>query len=128
VERDAVSCCYSINIALALSCKLKKLQVERKLQKLREPVLVSLSFLSLQVGDCGRSQHFDPVFPLYRSSYGLIFLRYMDSPIRQTLKQGCAYPLNMVSTGSFSPLLSISAKVLPDGFWELLGSLASGTF
>jgi hypothetical protein len=39
-----------------------------------------------------------------------------------------AYPLDMVSTSSISPLLGISAKVLPVGSWEPLESLASGTF
>ena len=34
----------------------------------------------------------------------------------------------MVSTGFLSPLLGILANVLPVGFWELLGSLASVTF
>jgi len=33
----------------------------------------------------------------------------------------------MVSTGSFSPLLGISANVVPVGFWESLAFLASGT-
>ena len=31
---------------------------------------------------------------------------------------GHAYPLDMVSTGSISPLLGISANVLPVGSWE----------
>ena len=35
---------------------------------------------------------------------------------------------DMVSTGSISPLLGISANVLPVGSWELLGSLASGVY
>jgi len=42
--------------------------------------------------------------------------------------KGLSYPLDMVSAGSQSPLLGILAKVLPGGSWELLGSLASGTF
>ena len=41
---------------------------------------------------------------------------------------GHAHPLDLVSTGSISPLLDISAKVFPVGAWEPLGSLASGTF
>ena len=69
MERDEVSCRYCINIALALSgesCAPSKKAVSKKLwsklqvkQKLREPVLVSVSFLSLLVGDCGkrRQQH-----------------------------------------------------------------------
>ena len=36
--------------------------------------------------------------------------------------------LEMVSTGSISPLLGILAKVIPIGSWEPLASLASGTF
>jgi hypothetical protein len=62
VERDEVIWRYCINIALALSkknscksCKWKKLwselQVKRKLwkmRKMREPILVSVSFLSLR--------------------------------------------------------------------------------
>jgi len=34
----------------------------------------------------------------------------------------------MVSTGSISPLLGISAKVLPVRSWEALGSLASNGY
>jgi len=41
---------------------------------------------------------------------------------------GHPYLLNMVSTGSLSPLLGIFAEVLPVGSWEPLGSLTSGTF
>ena len=40
---------------------------------------------------------------------------------------GCAYPQNMVSTGSLSSLLGISANVIPNGAWESLAFLASGT-
>ena len=41
---------------------------------------------------------------------------------------GCAYLLEMVSTGSIFPLLSILAKVILIGSWEPLASLESGTF
>jgi len=40
----------------------------------------------------------------------------------------CAFLLKVVSTGSPSPLLGISANVIPVGFWETLAFLASGTF
>ena len=41
--------------------------------------------------------------------------------------RGRAYPLDMVSTDSLSPLLGILANVFPVVSWERLGSLASGT-
>ena len=41
-----------------------------------------------------------------------------------SLNQG---PLDMISTGSFSPLLNISANLIPFGYWEPLIFLASGT-
>jgi hypothetical protein len=41
---------------------------------------------------------------------------------------GCVYLLNMVSMGSISPVLGISANVIPTGSWEPLVSLESGTF
>ena len=40
----------------------------------------------------------------------------------------CTYLQEIVSTGSVSPLLAILADVIPVGSWELLSSLASGTF
>ena len=39
-----------------------------------------------------------------------------------------AYLLEVVSTGSISPLLDILANVIPLGSWEPLTSLVSGTF
>jgi hypothetical protein len=39
-----------------------------------------------------------------------------------------AYLLEVVSTGSLSPLVGILAKVIDDGSWQPLASLASGTF
>ena len=39
-----------------------------------------------------------------------------------------AYLLGVVSIGCISPLLGISAKVIPNGFWEHLHSLLSWTF
>ena len=41
--------------------------------------------------------------------------------------RGQAYLLEVLSTGSISPLLCISAKVIPVGSWEPLTSLVSGT-
>ena len=40
----------------------------------------------------------------------------------------CAYLLEVVSTGSVSPLLGILANGIPAESWEPLASLASGTF
>jgi hypothetical protein len=42
--------------------------------------------------------------------------------------EGPAYLLEVVSTGSSSPLLGISAKVIAIDSWEPLASLESGTF
>jgi hypothetical protein len=39
-----------------------------------------------------------------------------------------AYPIDMVFTGSFTPLLAISANVISVVSWKPLGFLASGTF
>jgi hypothetical protein len=47
--------------------------------------------------------HFVPVFPLDGNNSGLIFLIWVGSPVSQ----------GMVSTGSISPLLGISANVIP---------------
>jgi hypothetical protein len=38
------------------------------------------------------------------------------------------YLLEVVSSGSISPLLGIFAKVIPTEFWEILKSQISGTF
>ena len=43
-----------------------------------------------------------PSLPLERRNFGLIFLKWVDSPT--TLNRCHAYPLETVSTGSFSPL------------------------
>jgi hypothetical protein len=40
---------------------------------------------------------------------------------------GHAYILEIVSSGSISPLLDIKANVISNGSWEPLASLASGT-
>jgi hypothetical protein len=69
---------------------------------------------------------FVPVFPLDGSNSGLKFWRWVGGPISQP--GGHAYPLDMVSTGSPSPLWGISANVIPMRFWEALASLASETF
>ena len=66
-----------------------------------------------------------PTFPFDRSNYGLIFFRWVGGSISQHVT---VYSLDMVFTGSVFPLMGISANVLPFGYWELLGSLASGTF
>ena len=68
---------------------------------------------------------FIPAFPFDRMNSRLIFLRWVDGPISQP--GGLAYPLDMVSTYSLSPLLGILANVFPVVSWERLGSLASGT-
>jgi hypothetical protein len=49
-----------------------------------------------------------PAFPFERRKSGLIFLNHISTG-------GSAYPLDMVSTDSLSPLLGILAKVLPVG-------------
>jgi hypothetical protein len=41
---------------------------------------------------------------------------------------GRAYLLEVVSTGSISPLLDIFANVIFFGSWEFIASLESGTF
>jgi hypothetical protein len=42
--------------------------------------------------------------------------------------EGYAYLLEVVSTGSLSPLLGMSAKVITIGSWELLSSMESRSF
>jgi hypothetical protein len=69
---------------------------------------------------------FVPAFPFVRRNSGLTFFRWVDGPIPQM--GGSAYPLDIVSTGSVSLLLGISAKVLTVGSWESLVSLAHGAF
>ncbi|EDL41692.1 mCG148474 [Mus musculus] len=68
---------------------------------------------------------FVPAFPLDRYNSGLKFLRWVGGPIPTG---GCAYPLDMVSTGTISPLLGVLANVIPIESWEPLVYLASGTF
>jgi hypothetical protein len=43
------------------------------------------------------------------------------------LIRGRAYLVEMFITGSISPSLYITAKVIPVGYWEHLASLAPGT-
>ena len=68
---------------------------------------------------------FDPIFPFDWSNSGVIFFMW----VLGLTPQPRALPiLDMVSTGSISPLLGILANIIPVGFWELVASLASGTF
>jgi len=41
------------------------------------------------------------------------------------LTGGCAYLLEVASTGYFLPLLGISANAIPTGFWDPVASLVS---
>ena len=70
--------------------------------------------------------YFVPVFPLDRNISGLKNAEMGGWP--HSSSGDCAYLLEVVSTGSISPLLGISAKVIYDGSWEPLTSLTSGTF
>jgi hypothetical protein len=65
-------------------------------------------------------------FHLTRGILYYYFLRWVVGPISQI--GGNAYPVDLVSTGSNSPFLSISFNDLPVGSWELLLSLAYGMF
>ena len=56
---------------------------------------------------------FVPAFSFNSRNSGLIFFEVGEWPHPST--GGCAYPLDMVSMGSISPLLDISANVLPVG-------------
>jgi hypothetical protein len=64
--------------------------------------------------------------PLERNIYGLKNLRWVHGTI--PLTRGSAYQLAVVSTGSLSPSLCISATVISFGSWDPLHFLASGTF
>jgi hypothetical protein len=66
------------------------------------------------------------VFPLDRNISGLKTLRWVGDPIPGL--GGHAYPMEVVSTGSISTLLCISAKFIPVGSWEPIASLPSGAF
>ena len=72
------------------------------------------------------------VLPLNRNKSGLKIFKMGGWPLHSTGDH--AYLLEMVSTGSISPLLLISArvipveaKVIPIVSWEPFASLASGT-
>lgn len=69
---------------------------------------------------------FVPAFPFDKEELWIYNFEVGGWPHLST--GGCAYPLDMVSTGSISPLLDILAKVFPVGSWEPLEFLASGTF
>ena len=69
---------------------------------------------------------FVPAFPFDRRNSRLMFFEVGAWPHPST--GGHAHPLDLVSTGSISPLLGISANVPPVGSWELLGFLVSWTF
>jgi hypothetical protein len=59
---------------------------------------------------------FVSAFPLYRNNSGIKFFIWMDGPIPQL----GAMPMEMVSTGSTSPLLGILPNVLPFASWRPL--------
>jgi hypothetical protein len=65
-----------------------------------------------------------PEFPLGRNNFGLKFLKWVSGAIPQL----GAMLLEVVSTGFLSPLLGISANVIPVGPWVPLASLVSGLF
>jgi hypothetical protein len=58
---------------------------------------------------------FAPAFPLDRNNSGLKMFRLVNGPFHNW---GHAFLLEMVSSGSLSPLLGILAKVIPTGSWE----------
>jgi hypothetical protein len=68
---------------------------------------------------------FDPAFSWVRNNSGLKILEMGGWP--HLSNGGHAYLLDMVSAGSPSPLLGISANVIHIGSWEPLASLASVT-
>ena len=69
----------------------------------------------------------DGVLPVFRQKWFWVKSFDMDGwPNPSTGAR--AYLLEVVSTGSISPLLDILANVIPLGSWEPLTSLVSGTF
>ena len=70
--------------------------------------------------------NFVSAFPLDRKNSGSEILLMGRWPHAST--RGHVYLLEVVSSGSISPLLGISAKVIPIGSWEPLTSLVSGIF
>jgi hypothetical protein len=68
---------------------------------------------------------FCPAFPLNRNS-GIKKIEMGQWPLSST--EGHAYLLEVIASGSISPLLGILANVIPIGFWEPFASVVSGIF
>jgi hypothetical protein len=69
---------------------------------------------------------FCPCVAFSKNNSGLKMLQVSGWPHPSTGEY--AYLLEVVSTGSISPLLGILANVIPFGSWEPLTSLMHGTF
>ena len=68
---------------------------------------------------------FVPTFPLDRNNSVSKFLEGLVAP---SLIWGHVYRLEVVSSGSISPLLGISANIVTIGYWEPIPALVCGHF
>jgi hypothetical protein len=77
----------------------------------------------------GRQSTWSEELPWHMHRLFVYYLEHrMSAPSCNCKCEGGSLQLDMVSTFSFSPLLVISANVIPVGSWEPLASLASGAF
>ena len=68
-----------------------------------------------------------PPFSLSFGQKHFLFKNFEMGRWPHPLIRGRAYLVEMFITGSISPSLYITAKVIPVGYWEHLASLAPGT-